>query len=76
VTEGPRRPRLYDIEDAKEVAADLRAHEQLCTERWNELRKSVDKMDAKIDKFFWAMLACAVSVIGTLLLQLLKMKGG
>jgi hypothetical protein len=62
--------------EAKDVAASLALHEAVCAERWTTMRKGFENVEAKIDRFFWAMLACAVSVIGTLLLQLLKMKGG
>jgi hypothetical protein len=73
MTVPPRRPFIAGDE---RVAANLDKHEAVCTERWTELRRAIEKMENKVDKFFWAMLGCAVSMVGTLLLQLIKMKGG
>jgi hypothetical protein len=62
--------------EAKDVAASLALHEAVCAERWMSMRKAFESVEAKIDKFFWAMLACAFSAIAMLILQFFKMKGG
>jgi len=51
------------LETALAVKADQSKHEAVCTERWNELRHSVNGMAEAIKRLFWMFITCGAALI-------------
>jgi len=47
----------------KEVEQHMKAHEELCLERYQNIHKRLDRIEAMLQKLIWAIMAALITVI-------------